>query len=52
MDCLTGTYNNSHCGKVTLVKMWSLLENGLYVTQLAVLVFRYTTPKPRANENY
>ena len=40
IDCSTGTYNKSHFGKVTsLVKRWSLLENGLYVTQLAALFF-------------
>lgn len=50
MDCPTGTYNKSHCGDVTLVKRWSLLENGQYVAQLAALFFRDTTQKPRANE--
>ena len=49
MDCPTGTYSKSHSGEVTLVKMWSLLENGLYVAQLAALFFRYTTQKPRSN---
>ena len=50
MDCPTGTYSKSRSGEVTLVKMWSLLENGLYVAQLAALFFSYTTQKPRANE--
>ena len=37
-------------GEVTLVKMWSLLGNGLYVAQLAALFFRYTTQNSRANK--
>lgn len=51
MDCPTGTDNKSHFGEVTLVKMWSLLENGLYVTQLAS-PFLDTLPKNQEQTNH